>query len=63
MDDSFKENDDIYIALAYVSDWTKEGNEYQVTVKTYSGDFTIGKIDRIDDASDYGVLVDKDLNF
>ena len=62
VDNALKEHDGIYIALAYVSDWSEDGNENQATVETYNGEFTIERINGIDEASDYGVLVDEDLN-
>ena len=61
IDGALKKYDGIYIALAYVSDWS-DGNENQSTVETYNGEFTIERIERIDETSDYGVLVDEDLN-
>lgn len=62
VDNALKEYDGIYVALAYVSDWSKDGNENQATVETYNGEYIIERINGIDEASDYGVLVDEDLN-
>ena len=58
------EDGEIYIALAYLYELPSDDNEECLGVETSIGDFKIYSKDiKVEIESDYGIIVDKDLNY